>query len=1539
MTQGRRAGKSLRLDENYRPSRSNDHTAISFVASPPDQKTTPSPLRPATKRRHDRVQFLLNTKHAMLRLNLLSELPRFLFLFFVASLNAGTQRHDYPEEGYYNIGQNYDSVVRIRYLVSTPSGFSYSLGSGVLIDNSWILTAAHVVDGASSASTIDYSFDGITYTSGNVRSFHFPSAWSSQTSVFDGNDIALIRLEDPETGRSLPALYTSADEKNRAVDIIGFGFKGDGLTGGIDPDHPDYPPPYDDEKTGGTNILDLYGNEHPPILKFDWPTISDDLVATDFDRPNWLLNTSGSSEPVPFEFCTQRGDSGGPWFTSVGATKYVVAVTSFGINPYENGFDVAASYILGISAQDRNYFSNGKYLHMSYGTRISKFHDWISETVRQNLAPPDSVTATELSNSVRITWAPTFFADDYLVQRSSDSSFSNIATVGTTSNTEITDSNPSSGINYYRVISRALSVQSIESGLTLIDLGSAPPPQPSFNIALSISPNNVPVDGQSLAVITATVTSNDSPVSGVFVSFERAIFNYDGAFTDASGNTLTGPNNGNTDASGKRVTYYRPSTLGQTCQFTAYVSGDSDTASFNAVGDTGASVVLAIDLSSRDGSSATYAIEADAISSSGAPIREGTMRFTATHGTFISGDGAPSTTVTREISNYGYANVSLRVTSDATGTITAEFVEGGASSSQNVVFSISTPPTINHSFTLTAPEGGQMPMIASGTNYLTALAVGNGLVVWDMNDLSVVRYWDENDFSSSQDGWASADEAIAISRDDQWVVVASAGSSNGRVGIFRVSNPGANYVKEDWAYFAGEDIDIHPTGINWIAATDEGSSDDVEGYNMSGGRILTFEDFASASVVGVAYSPDGSRISYSVRDRSYEVSHTDLVIRSASTGSLIARITMTDGQSPNGVSWSPDSQHIAVGDGSSVRLFNKNGGSPSLPFSQLNTVQNPGAVSWCQSGEYIAVHMENDAGVSIFSTSTGVEVARCAAPGGNYRDTDTIAWRSDGEMLFATYSGSSTISVFIPFDGNAPDLTLVSPAPNFKTDAQSVQLTGTITDDIWLGNTPLLVSVNGGASVPVSVDSSGAFSEAIALQTGNNIIALLGADAKGNSVSVSRTVLSTFDPTPPQVSSYSPLGDKVPLDTAAVTVSFNKNMTTDVTFDDGDSPSAIFELVEVSTDTVISSAEEWSVSGSDATLTLSSSLRPLTVYAIRVSRNAQSLFGVSLDGNVNGTGGNNDDDWEARFTTVDLPQVASPTISPTTTSFVGLANLSFSTATSGATIRYTTDGTEPTAASDPVTNLVLYGNTVLKLRAFKSSYRDSSVTSALIVVAPYTVTFAAGENGSLSGDDFQSVTHGDSCTPVEGVPNPGYRFSQWTDGSLANPRSIGPVSSDASVTAIFVVNSTDAFNAWLRSNSMTGDISRIGPDGDFDNDFRSNFFEYAFVLDATTPFNENPTELSVHRDSGNTYARLAFRVRSDDTELTYRAHVSGDLSMWTPITISFSEGEWSSSDESRLVVESASSNSDGTWNLVIEDKTPVTPGSPRFIRLEVDSAY
>jgi hypothetical protein len=112
------------------------------------------------------------------------------------------------------------------------------------------------------------------------------------------------------------------------------------------------------------------------------------------------------------------------------------------------------------------------------------------------------------------------------------------------------------------------------------------------------------------------------------------------------------------------------------------------------------------------------------------------------------------------------------------------------------------------------------------------------------------------------------------------------------------------------------------------------------------------------------------------------------------------------------------------------------------------------------------------------------------------------------------------------------------------------------------------------------------------------------------------------------------------------------------------------------------------------------------------------------------------------------PTVDTPTISPNGGSHVGSVQVTLSCTTSGADIRYTTDGNDPTASSTLYSApFTLTESKTVKARAFKSAMSDSAVASAgFTITAPPKWSRTDAENaikshksGSAAVSDVQTA--------------------------------------------------------------------------------------------------------------------------------------------------------------------------------------------------------
>lgn len=149
--------------------------------------------------------------------------------------------------------------------------------------------------------------------------------------------------------------------------------------------------------------------------------------------------------------------------------------------------------------------------------------------------------------------------------------------------------------------------------------------------------------------------------------------------------------------------------------------------------------------------------------------------------------------------------------------------------------------------------------------------------------------------------------------------------------------------------------------------------------------------------------------------------------------------------------------------------------------------------------------------------------------------------------------------------------------------------------------------------------------------------------------------------------------------------------------------------------------------------------------------------------------------------TINLPVAAVPIFSPDTGTYSNAQFVTISSATSGATIRYTTDGSTPTEANGTIYSsaITVSSTTTLKAIAFEAGFVDSPVTTA-------TLTIIGSAPSFTTQPVSQTVILGDSVT-----------FSVTVSGALPlnyqwklNGRTIR--NATAATYAIPVTQSSDA---------------------------------------------------------------------------------------------------------------------------------------------------
>ena len=242
----------------------------------------------------------------------------FCAVLCVPAAEAGTRRHDVDGVFFTNLAADprYQSVGRFLYSV----GASGYIASGVLISPEWVLTAAHVIEGndflgggvSNMTFTLFSGMDSFVYTA--MEWIPHPGWAATSGDYLAGYDIGLVRLSTSVTGFQPATLYPNDTLAIQAGTIVGFGNTGTGLTGSQQGTF--------GTKRAGENMIDAQG---------DGTSISSSILFVDFDHPDDPTESViGDASPLPLEYISAQGDSGGGLFITEGVNTYLLAITSFG---------------------------------------------------------------------------------------------------------------------------------------------------------------------------------------------------------------------------------------------------------------------------------------------------------------------------------------------------------------------------------------------------------------------------------------------------------------------------------------------------------------------------------------------------------------------------------------------------------------------------------------------------------------------------------------------------------------------------------------------------------------------------------------------------------------------------------------------------------------------------------------------------------------------------------------------------------------------------------------------------------------------------------------------------------------------------------------------------------------------------------------------------------------------------------------------------------------------------------------------------------
>ncbi|MGO4109567.1 InlB B-repeat-containing protein [Paenibacillus sp. YAF4_2] len=105
--------------------------------------------------------------------------------------------------------------------------------------------------------------------------------------------------------------------------------------------------------------------------------------------------------------------------------------------------------------------------------------------------------------------------------------------------------------------------------------------------------------------------------------------------------------------------------------------------------------------------------------------------------------------------------------------------------------------------------------------------------------------------------------------------------------------------------------------------------------------------------------------------------------------------------------------------------------------------------------------------------------------------------------------------------------------------------------------------------------------------------------------------------------------------------------------------------------------------------------------------------------------------------------------------------------------------------------------------------KDTRIVANLNVTAnfeinEYFLTYSAGDHGTLTGDNLQTVLHGSGGTEVTAAADAGYHFVRWSDGVTTANRTDLNVTGDLNVSAEFAIDTFKLTYSAGAGGSVTG---------------------------------------------------------------------------------------------------------------------------------------